>query len=244
MTEWLQDIPTHWTIAPVKRHFDVQLGKMLQSHPLSPSDQRVTYMKAKHVQWLVTHTDELPQMWASPRDIDQYGIQSGDLLICEGGEGGRCAVIMDPGKQWVIQNALHRVRPHHEHPRNDHSSNLWLQYVLRAIASLGWLDVITNKTTIAHLTVDKLNALMIPIPIEEEQRILVSYLRREISKIDALIRQQEYLPSSYADVATAISVTRQEIDLLHEYRTRLISDVVTGKVDVRGITDTDVETVA
>jgi type I restriction enzyme, S subunit len=29
--------------------------------------------------------------------------------------------------------------------------------------------------------------------------------------------------------------TRREIDLLREYRTRLVSDVVTGKLDVRGI---------
>jgi type I restriction enzyme S subunit len=34
-------------------------------------------------------------------------------------------------------------------------------------------------------------------------------------------------------MVTAIAAARKEIRLLHEYRTRLISDVVTGKLDVR-----------
>lgn len=248
MTEWLRDIPRHWTVAPVKRHFDVRLGKQLQNDRLAPSDRRVTYLKAKHVQWLSTHTDDLPQMWASPRDINHFGIRSGDLLVCEGGEGGRCAVVVDPGHEWIIQNALHRVRPtNHEDLRRDHHPSLWLQFVLRAIASTGWLDAINNKATIAHFTVDKFNALMIPIPPTTEQRALVAYLQREMAKIDALIGKNE--TSRYVDHATqeagrAIALARQEIDLLHEYRTRLISDVVTGKVDVRGIGSADVETSA
>ena len=36
-----------------------------------------------------------------------------------------------------------------------------------------------------------------------------------------------------ADLAAARNRTQREIDLLHEYRTRLIADVVTGKLDVR-----------
>ena len=43
----------------------------------------------------------------------------------------------------------------------------------------------------------------------------------------------EYLERAAADVDSAITRTRRQIDLLHEYRTRLIADVVTGKLDVR-----------
>ncbi len=43
----------------------------------------------------------------------------------------------------------------------------------------------------------------------------------------------EYLDTAVANVDTAISRARREIELLNEYRTRLIADVVTGKVDVR-----------
>ena len=45
----------------------------------------------------------------------------------------------------------------------------------------------------------------------------------------------EYIEHSTATLNRAIQATKQEIDHIHEYRTRLIADVVTGKVDVRGV---------
>jgi type I restriction enzyme S subunit len=36
-----------------------------------------------------------------------------------------------------------------------------------------------------------------------------------------------------SDLSNAIEFTKHEIDLTREYRTRLISDVVTGKINVR-----------
>ena len=42
-----------------------------------------------------------------------------------------------------------------------------------------------------------------------------------------------YLDKATADIDTAISHARRQIELLQEYRTRLIADVVTGKIDVR-----------
>ena len=42
-----------------------------------------------------------------------------------------------------------------------------------------------------------------------------------------------YLDKATADIDTAIDHARRQIDLLREYRTRLIADVVTGKLDVR-----------
>ena len=43
----------------------------------------------------------------------------------------------------------------------------------------------------------------------------------------------EYLDKATASIDTAIDRTRRQIELMEEYRTRLISDVVTGKIDVR-----------
>ena len=44
----------------------------------------------------------------------------------------------------------------------------------------------------------------------------------------------EYLDKAAADIYTTISRTRHQTELLQEYRTRLIADVVTGKINVRG----------
>lgn len=62
------------------------------------------------------------------------------------------------------------------------------------------------------------HSLRIPVPPFEEQSAIVEYLDAQTAKID-----------------TAIAAARREIELLREYRTRLIADVVTGKMDVREV---------
>ncbi|MCX9027496.1 MAG: hypothetical protein OIN86_04885 [Candidatus Methanoperedens sp.] len=56
------------------------------------------------------------------------------------------------------------------------------------------------------------------MPDQREQDQIVSFIDMETRRIDQTIFSG-----------------RREIDLLREYRTRLISDVVTGKLDVRGV---------
>lgn len=58
----------------------------------------------------------------------------------------------------------------------------------------------------------------IPVPPIEEQREIVEYIEQETEKIDLLKREVE-----------------KQIEYLREYRTRLISDVVTGQIDVRDV---------
>lgn len=61
-----------------------------------------------------------------------------------------------------------------------------------------------------------LRVLRVPIPPRAEQKRIAAQLTAETKGIDA-----------------AVQSLREEIALLKEYRTRLISDVVTGKIDVR-----------
>ena len=208
--EWLGDVPEHWEVSAVKRHYSIQLGKMLQNGPNVPTDIAVPYLKAQHVQWFSVRTTDAPTMWASPHEIEQFGIRAGDLLVCEGGEGGRCCLVEEVPPGYIIQNALHRVRP------SGNCRNDYLQYVMSSISKTGWFDAINNKATIAHFTAEKFGSLMIPVPPHPEQAAIVAYLDKATAAIDA-----------------AIDHARREIELLGEYRTRLIADVVTGKVDVR-----------
>ena len=207
---WLGEVPTHWEVVSVKRYYSIQLGKMLQNRPTSPTDAQVPYLKAKNVQWFSVDTTDEQTMWADPDEIKQYGIQTGDLLVCEGGEGGRCGLVEEIQPGYIIQNALHRVRSS-PNCRND-----YLLYVMSTVAKTGWLDATNSKATIAHFTAEKFGSLPIPIPPLPEQAAIV-----------------EYLDKATADIDIAVARARREIDLLREYRTRLIADVVTGKVDVR-----------
>ena len=207
--EWLGEVPNEWSSTAVKHHFDIQLGKMLQNKPDS-DELLVPYAKALHVLWGKVETNVLPEMWANTFEIQQYGIKEGDLLVCEGGEVGRAGIVESPPKQCIIQNALHRVRA-------KNSSDLrYLLYVLHAVNSSTWFDVLCNKATIAHFTREKFSDLIIPIPPLSEQRTIAAFLDRETGRIDTL----------------TINI-RESLSKLHEYRTALISAAVTGKIDLR-----------
>ena len=66
------------------------------------------------------------------------------------------------------------------------------------------------------LSFDELKKQIIPIPPVEEQKAIVDYIEKRSNRIDLLIDN-----------------LKKEIDNLQEYKLRLISDVVTGQVDVR-----------
>ncbi len=197
-------IPSSWSTAPTKRHFHIQLGKMLQNNPAFTTDKPVPYLKAFHVLWGIVNIEDLPEMWANSSEVRQYGARNGDLLVCEGGEVGRAGIVDDPSNECIIQNALHRVRP------KGSGDVRFLMYTLHAISSAGWFDVLCNKATIAHFTREKFADLRIPIPKVDEQRAIAALFDRETALIDTLIEKKE-----------------QQIELLQEKRGALISHAVT-----------------
>jgi type I restriction enzyme S subunit len=69
-----------------------------------------------------------------------------------------------------------------------------------------------------HITKPDLSAISVPVPPTDEQEAIALHLDTVSDEIELTIQR-----------------TRREIDLIREYRTRLISDVVTGKLDVRGV---------
>ena len=207
---WLGEVPVHWAVAVVKRHYTIQLGKMLQNRPNASDDVEIPYLKAQHVQWSHVRTTDAPKMWASQNDIGQFGVAPGDLLVCEGGEGGRCGILKQEGEGYIIQNALHRVRPR-EQNRND-----FLQYVMSSVAATGWFDALNDKATIAHFTREKFGALRVPIPPLPEQTAIVRFLDHADRRIRRYIRAKQKL-----------------IALLEEQKQAIIHQAVTGQIDVR-----------
>jgi type I restriction enzyme, S subunit len=205
---WMGEVPEHWHAASVKRHYAIQLGKMLQNKPEGSADVEVPYLKAQHVQWFSVRTAATPKMWANPRDILQYGVVRGDLLVCEGGEGGRSGIVRDVAPGHIIQNALHRVRPLGQ------SLNEFLQYVMSVVAALGWFEAINSKATIAHFTREKFGALGMPVPPLPEQAAIVRYLDHVDRRIRRYIRAKQKL-----------------IKLLEEQKQAIIRRAVTRGLD-------------
>ena len=205
---WLGKVPTHWTVAETKNFYEIQMGKMLQPQPAKTTDIEVPYLKAVNVQWYSVQTDNAQTMWASPEEIEQLQVIPGDLLVCEGGEGGRAGIAKAMPNGFIIQNALHRVRPKRA------GRNELLQHLMKVISETGWFDAINNKATIAHFTKEKFASLPIPVPPLEEQDAIVRYLDDADQRIRAYVSAKEKL-----------------IALLEEERQAVIHRAVTQGLD-------------
>jgi type I restriction enzyme S subunit len=208
--EWLGEVPEHWEVAALRHRYSQCLGKMLDSKRITGRHPR-PYLRNTDVQWDRINVENLPTMDIPPAEYSRYIVQPGDLLVCEGGDVGRCAIWSGAMDVCGYQKALHRLRP--LNPSRDVPR--FMYFALRAAAKCNAFND-GHLSTIAHLTGDKLRAHRFPFPPVAEQELLVTFLDYESRKVDQ-----------------AISTAHREISLFHEYRTRLIADVVTGKLDVR-----------
>ena len=210
--EWLGEVPEHWIVAALRHRYSQCLGKMLDSKKIT-GNYPLAYLRNTDVQWDRINIKDLPLMDISPEEYERYTVRKGDLLVCEGGDVGRCALWSDEMPLCGFQKALHRLRPRSA----DQDVPRFMYYLLRAAAKCDAFND-GHLSTIAHLTGDKLRAHRFSFPPKVEQENLVNFLDFTLENIDK-----------------AISSTLCEIGLLNEYRARLISDVVTGKLDVRDV---------
>ncbi len=206
--EWLGEVPGHWMVAPLKRGFAVTLGKMLQPDSSGPDDELLPYLRAANIQWTGVDVSDIKQMWLSPRDREQLALQFGDLLVSEGGDVGRSCLWGDEVANCSFQNSVNRVRA------IQGGSTRFLYYWMSTIKYKGYVDVLCNKSTIAHFTAEKVAAVPVPFPPPPEQIGIATFLDRETAKIDALVAEQEKL-----------------IALLQEKRQAVISHAVTKGLD-------------
>ena len=123
-----------------------------------------------------------------------FRITAGDLLVCEGGEVGRAALVTDePRAPTIIQNALHVVRG------KNGSDTRFLLYVLRQAVESNWVKAISNTSTISHFTADKFGEMRVWMPEVASQIAIADYLDRETARLNALIAAQQRLLSLLAE---------------------------------------------
>jgi len=108
------------------------------------------------------------------------------------------------GKYWV-NNHAHILKP-----RNGN-----INYFVNLLESIDYTPSITGSAQ-PKLTIDNLKNIRIPVPPLPEQHVIAAYIEEQTAKIDTLIAK-----------------TQRQIDRLQAYRTALISNAVTGKIDVR-----------
>lgn len=204
---WFGSVPAHWSTPPVYARYEVQLGKMLDERQITKRFL-APYLRNTDVQWDGINVDDLPEMDFDESEQKLYGLRPGDILMCEGGEIGRCA-IWDSDRRCFYQKALHRLRP-----TTDKDDPRYFVLVMRAAVEAGLFSSRASAATIQHLPAEKLRVVRYPAPPIEEQRAIVDRVSRQTARLDALVAAKQRL-----------------IDLLAEKRKAIIAIAVTRGLD-------------
>ena len=163
--------PKGWEIKSVESLFEVQLGKML-NQAAKTSEEQCPYLTNANVQWGQFRVEQLNTMNFSAAERKKFALKNGDLLVCEGGEVGRCAVWREEVSPCFYQKALHRLRPLN---KDEVLPQFMLAY-MESIAGTKLLGNLTSQSSIAHLTREKFLELDVLVPPLKEQQGMVLML--------------------------------------------------------------------
>ena len=174
--------------------FNTQLGKMLSKKAFEPDLTMLPYLRNANVQWGKIDVNDVLEMGFSEREIKKFTLELGDLIMCEGGDIGRCAIWKNQLENCLYQKALHRVRP----KDNKEVTTKWLFYYFNLISLDGRLYEGISETTIKHLPQDRLVEILIPLPPLPEQEEIVR-------RVDMLFGLADKVEARYNAVKTALS---------------------------------------
>jgi type I restriction enzyme M protein len=156
-----------WRQSTVAEEFEVQLGKRLDA--AVNRGVLKTCINNRGVRWGRVQVKDAILAPLTTADIRDLRLANGDVLMCEGGEIGRCAVWNDQISEAYFLNTLHRLRS-----KGQYNPHLLAAFFERW-ANNGELSAVVGKATLAHLT--KENLLRIPLPaprLDEQDRIVVA----------------------------------------------------------------------
>ena len=214
--EWLGEIPAHWETMALKRLAEVRGGvtkgrKLNNVETLELPSLRVANVQDDHVDITDIATIEI-----LVDELERYSLKAGDLLMNEGGDNdklGRGAVWNGEIEPCLHQNHVFAVRPY------DKTLSDWLALVTSSsYAKFYFFSKAKQTTNLASISATNIKLLPIVLPPKEEREEIFQYLNVQNKEIER-----------------AQGGISEVVDRLKEYRTALITNAVTGKIDVRDV---------
>ena len=178
------ELPKGWVWTTVGETCETHLGKMLDK--LKNEGCYMSYLRNINVRWGCFDLTDVLKMRFKDDEVERYMIEKGDLVLCEGGEPGRCA-IWDKANPIMFQKALHRIRCH------GGVLNEYLKYVIEDYAQANKLEEYYTGSTIKHLTGESLVSILFPLPPVKEQERIVQEIQRYLSLVAIIENNKENL---------------------------------------------------
>jgi type I restriction enzyme S subunit len=209
---WLGDIPQHWEATKLYRVTDparkIMYGIVL---PGPDVDTGVYIIKGGNcedgrlrAECLSRTTTEIESGYARSR------LRGSDIVYAIRGSIGAAQIVPDELAGANLTQDAARIAP------GPGIFPLWLLFAVRSQSFFSKLEAGALGATIRGINIRDLKRADLAVPPMEEQEQIAMFLLERTGRVN-----------------TAISRLEREIELLREYRSRLVADVVTGKVDVR-----------
>ena len=213
--EWIGDIPAHWSVTKVKFVAKVKGRIGFRGYTISDlveEGQGALTLGATHINKEGTISLSKPVFinWEKYYESPEIMVENGDILVVQRGSIGLVGIVNSEIGCATINPSLtilKRVKMNKQ--------LLFLQ--LRSKTVREAIKTIFNETAVPMLSQNQISNFNILLPPSiEEQVSIIEFITSETSTIDTLISKYQ-----------------KQIDLMQEYRTSLISQAVTGKIDVR-----------
>ena len=213
--DWLGDIPEHWEVKKLKfvaNCFPSNVDKHTKEDEISV--RLCNYTDVYKNDFI---TDDLNLMIATATEfeIEKFTLFQGDVVITKDSETAN-----DIAVPTYIKEDLENVICGYHLSILRSGEELNGEFLFRLLMSKSinpQFEVCSNGVTRVGLGVYDLKKAKIPIPPKTEQAEIVEFIEKETATINLTISKIE-----------------KEIALVQEYRTTLIAEAVTGKIDVRG----------
>ncbi|EEV5847420.1 restriction endonuclease subunit S [Escherichia coli] len=176
------EVPSTWSVLTYSELVDSRLGKMLDK--VKNIGSPIKYLGNVNVRWFSFNLENLQEILISESERSELILKYGDILICEGGEPGRCAIWTESDKTPIVfQKALHRARV------REKIIPEWLVLNLKNDSNNLTLSQLFTGTTIKHLTGKALAKYPLRVPPVYEQREIVRRVEQLFAYADTIEKQ-------------------------------------------------------
>ncbi|WP_300024351.1 restriction endonuclease subunit S [uncultured Maribacter sp.] len=212
--EWLGEIPEHWEVRKLKYVANCFPSNVDKHSKEEEKEVRLCNYTDVYKNDFITNDMKLMIATAKDDQIKKFALKKDDVIITKDSETAddiaNPALVIEDLENVICGYHLSIMRPY---------SKLKGEYLLRALQCKPinvQFELCSNGVTRVGLGVADMKKAEIPLPPLEEQENITNFIQRELNTLNK-----------------TISTIEKEITLVEEYKTALIAEAVTGKIDVR-----------
>ena len=211
--EWIGKIPKSWAVVKLKNIAKVngRIGfRGYTTSDLVVEGEGAYAIGGKHITNCVLDLSNPDFIsWTKYYESPEIMVHKGDILMAQRGSLGKTALVRED-----IGNAT--INPSLVLLNNISIDNVFLYYFLVSSSSLTYIELLNTATAVPMISQNQIENMFVPIPPVAIQKEIAALLDKKTTEIDK-----------------SMKLTSSQIDDLKSYKSSIISEAVTGKVDLR-----------